>query len=123
MARSPYATTDLRASVEKPATGPREASLSGQFEAVEEIALRLTELMFPLAADMTVLSVNVDDETVRIENCSTAEGLRVRIVGGHEDFTPSLAVSGPARTPTPSTHAWRMPWSAIYALCRGFSSD
>ncbi|MEV5783734.1 ISL3 family transposase [Streptomyces sp. NPDC048448] len=39
---------------------------------MEETVLRLEELLFPSVADVTVLSVDVNDETVRIEACSAA---------------------------------------------------
>lgn len=41
---------------------------------VEEVVLRLEELLFPSVADVAVLSVAVNDEAVRIEARSTAAG-------------------------------------------------
>ncbi|MFD4764290.1 transposase family protein [Streptomyces sp. NPDC058439] len=42
--------------------------------AVEEVVLRLEELLFPSIADVAVLSVAVNDEAVRIEVRSTVPG-------------------------------------------------
>lgn len=41
---------------------------------VEEVVLRLEELLFPSISDVVVLSVDVDDEAVRIEARSTVAG-------------------------------------------------
>ncbi|WP_245766987.1 hypothetical protein [Streptomyces colonosanans] len=41
---------------------------------MEEVLLRLEELLFPSIADVAVLSVDVDDEAVRIEARSTVAG-------------------------------------------------
>ncbi|MFG2212788.1 ISL3 family transposase [Streptomyces sp. NPDC048638] len=41
---------------------------------MDEKVLRLEELLFPSVADVTVLSVDVNDEAVRIEACSAAVG-------------------------------------------------
>ncbi|MFD0344834.1 hypothetical protein ACFVH0_40260 [Streptomyces sp. NPDC127117] len=41
---------------------------------MEEVVLRLQELLFPSLADVVVLSVDVDDEAVRIEARSTGWG-------------------------------------------------
>ncbi|MFC8900600.1 hypothetical protein ACPCAE_33520 [Streptomyces cinereoruber] len=41
---------------------------------MEEVVLRLEELLFPSIADVTVLSVDVKDEAVRIEARSTVTG-------------------------------------------------
>lgn len=43
-------------------------------QAVEEVLLRLGELLFPSIADVAVLSVAVNDEAVRIEARSTVAG-------------------------------------------------
>ncbi|KIZ17375.1 ISL3 family transposase [Streptomyces natalensis] len=41
---------------------------------MEDVVLRLEELLFPSIADVAVLSVDVNNETVRIEACCTAVG-------------------------------------------------
>ncbi|MCX4679476.1 hypothetical protein OG413_30030 [Streptomyces sp. NBC_01433] len=41
---------------------------------MEEMVLRLKELLFPSPADVSVLAVGVTNEKVRIEVCSTAGG-------------------------------------------------
>ncbi|MEU1365082.1 hypothetical protein ABZ454_02995 [Streptomyces sp. NPDC005803] len=41
---------------------------------MEEVVLRLEELLFPSIADVAVLSVDVNDEAVRREARSTAAG-------------------------------------------------
>ncbi|WP_157870071.1 MULTISPECIES: hypothetical protein [unclassified Streptomyces] len=41
---------------------------------MEEVVLRLDELLFPSIADVTVFSVDVKDEAVRIEARSTVAG-------------------------------------------------
>lgn len=47
---------------------------SRQFEAVEEVGLRLEELLFPSIADVAVVAADVENETVRVEARSTASG-------------------------------------------------
>ncbi|MFE0382055.1 hypothetical protein ACFW1M_42345 [Streptomyces inhibens] len=41
---------------------------------MEETVFRLEELLFPSVADVTVLSVDVNNEAVRIEASSAAAG-------------------------------------------------
>ncbi|MFF3788095.1 hypothetical protein [Streptomyces sp. NPDC001933] len=41
---------------------------------MEEVVLRLEELLLPSIADVAVLSIDVNDEVVRIEARSTAAG-------------------------------------------------
>ncbi|WP_392668012.1 hypothetical protein [Streptomyces sp. LN785] len=41
---------------------------------MEEMVLRLEELLFPSIADVTVLSVAVNDEAVHVEARSTVPG-------------------------------------------------
>ncbi|WP_085926386.1 transposase family protein [Streptomyces platensis] len=41
---------------------------------MEDVVLRLEQLLFPSIADVAVVSVDVNNETVRIEACCTAVG-------------------------------------------------
>ncbi|MEU7061459.1 ISL3 family transposase [Streptomyces sp. NPDC046197] len=57
-----------------PENGPWSSRLGRQFGGVEEVVLRLEELLFPSIADVAVLSVDVNIETVRVDAQCTAAG-------------------------------------------------
>ncbi|GLW19694.1 transposase [Streptomyces sp. NBRC 13847] len=62
--------------------------------------LRLEELLFPSVADVTVLSVDVNDETVRIEACSAAAGAACPGCGSDSSQIHSFYLRFPADVPS-----------------------
>jgi transposase len=67
---------------------------------VEETVIRLEELLFPSVADVTVLSVDVNDETVRIEACSAAAGAACPGCGSGSSRMHSSYLRFPADVPS-----------------------
>ncbi|MFE3775390.1 transposase family protein, partial [Streptomyces sp. NPDC059122] len=67
---------------------------------MEETMLRLEELLFPSVADVTALSVDVSDETVRIEACSATAGAPCPGCGRQSSRVHSSYLRFPADVPS-----------------------
>ncbi|MFG2142161.1 transposase family protein, partial [Streptomyces sp. NPDC048650] len=67
---------------------------------MEETVLRLDELLSPSVADVTVLSVDVNDETVRIEACSAAAGAACPGCGSGSSRIHSSYLRSPVDVPS-----------------------
>ncbi|MFE4023815.1 ISL3 family transposase [Streptomyces sp. NPDC059101] len=67
---------------------------------MEKTMLRLEELLFPSVADVTALSVDVSDETVRIEACSATAGAPCPGCGRQSSRVHSSYLRFPADVPS-----------------------
>ncbi|MEU9497044.1 ISL3 family transposase [Streptomyces sp. NPDC048215] len=67
---------------------------------MKEVVLRLEELLFPSIADVSVVSVDVDNETVRIEARSTASGWACPGCGNRSSRVHSSYLRFPADAPS-----------------------
>ncbi|MEW2576885.1 transposase [Streptomyces syringium] len=67
---------------------------------MEDVVLRLEELLFPSITDVAVLSVDVNNETVRIEACCTAAGAVCPGCGGWSSRVHGSYLRFPADSPS-----------------------
>ncbi|AJC60958.1 transposase [Streptomyces sp. 769] len=67
---------------------------------MEDAALRLEQLLFPSIANVAVLSVDVNNETVRIEACCTAAGAVCPGCGDRSSRVPGSYLRIPADSPS-----------------------
>ncbi|MEU4098042.1 hypothetical protein [Streptomyces sp. NPDC026673] len=82
-----------------PENGPWARPLGWQFEAVEEVASQVKELLIPPIADVAVLSVDVNIEIVRVDAQCIADGAECPVCGVWSSRVHGSCLRFPADVP------------------------